>query len=121
MQLQHIQSKIFENRKQRIMLDFDLAELYQVETRALNQAVKRNSKRFPADFMFQLTEKEWQVLISQFVISKEEKRLGMSSQTVMTSDSKRPKTELPCTFTEQALATQGEILNSNKKRTGYKA
>ncbi len=49
-----IQSKIYEIRGQRVMLDFDLAELYQVETRRLNEAVKRNIKRFPKDFMFQL-------------------------------------------------------------------
>jgi hypothetical protein len=51
------------------MPDFDLAELYQVETRVLNQSVKRNMKRFPDDFMFQLTADEWEILKSQFVIS----------------------------------------------------
>lgn len=57
-ELQLIQSKIYELRGQKIMLDFDLAEMYQVETRVLNQAVKRNIKRFPPDFMFQLTPDE---------------------------------------------------------------
>lgn len=56
--LQIIQSKIYEIRGQKVMLDRDLAELYQVETRVLNQAVKRNIERFPPDFMFQLTSKE---------------------------------------------------------------
>lgn len=60
-QLQTIQSKIYEIRGQRVMLDRDLAELYQVETRVLNQAVKRNIERFPEDFMFQLTEEEFRV------------------------------------------------------------
>jgi hypothetical protein len=55
MELQLIQSKIYEIRGQRVMLDFDLAEMYGVETRVLNQAVKRNINRFPDDFMFQLT------------------------------------------------------------------
>ncbi len=55
MQIQLIQKKIYELRGQRVMLDFDLAELYAVETRALNQAVKRNAERFPERFMFQLT------------------------------------------------------------------
>jgi len=55
MELQIIQHKIYEIRGQRVMLDFDLAELYEVETRVLNQAVKRNISRFPTDFMFQLT------------------------------------------------------------------
>lgn len=100
MHLQHIQSKIHEIRKQKIMLDFDLAELYQVETRVLNQAVKRNAARFPADFMFQLTEKEWQVLMSQIVISKVEKRGG--------------RQKLPYAFTEQGLAMLSGVLHSDK-------
>ena len=66
-QLELIQSKIYEIRGQRVMLDFDLAELYQVETRVLNQAVKRNIDRFPEDFMFQVTAEEWVVISSQFV------------------------------------------------------
>ena len=57
-QLELIQSKIYEIKGQRVMLDFDLAELYQVETRVLNQAVKRNIDRFPEDFMFRLTKEE---------------------------------------------------------------
>ena len=69
------------------MLDFDLARLYQVETRVLNQSVKRNLKRFPPDFMFQLTEDEW---------------ITDSSQIVMTSN--RPKSALPYAFTEQGVA-----------------
>ena len=57
-ELQLIQSKIYEIRGQKVMLDFDPAEMYEVETRALNQAVKRNIERFPEDFMFQLTKEE---------------------------------------------------------------
>ena len=57
-----IQSKIYEVRGQRVMLDFDLAGMYGVETRVLNQAVKRNIERFPEDFMFQLTKGEWEIL-----------------------------------------------------------
>ena len=64
MDLQIIQNKIFEVRGCRVMLDFHLAELYQVETRALKQAVKRNLSRFPSDFAFQLTKDEWQGLIT---------------------------------------------------------
>lgn len=81
------------------MLDFDLAELYEVETRVLNQAVKRNIKRFPNDFMFQLTEKEWE---------------SMLSQIVMTYPNKRPKIALPFAFTEHGLAMLSGILNSDK-------
>ena len=68
MELSIIQKNIFEIRGQRVMLDFQLAELYTVETRALKQAVKRNAFRFPDDFMFQLNEKEIDLLVSQFVI-----------------------------------------------------
>ena len=69
MQLALIQNKIYEIRGQRVMLDRDLAELYEVETRVLNQAVRRNNDRFPADFMFQLTEQELSNWKSQTVIS----------------------------------------------------
>ena len=58
MELQHIQNKIFELRGYKIMLDFDLAELYEVETRVFNQAIKRNIESFPEDFMFRLTANE---------------------------------------------------------------
>ena len=63
MDILHIQNKIFEIRGHKIMLDFDLADLYNVETRVLNQAVKRNIKRFPDDFMFQLNKTEWETLM----------------------------------------------------------
>jgi superfamily I DNA and RNA helicase len=69
MELQVIQSKIYEIRGQQVMLDFDLAQLYEVETKVLNQAVKRNFKRFPSDFMFKLTQTEWEILKSQIVTS----------------------------------------------------
>lgn len=64
-----IENKIYVFRGQKVMLDSDLAELYNVETRVLNQAVKRNSDRFPEDFMFQLSKKEFEILKSQNVIS----------------------------------------------------
>ena len=64
MELTHIYQKLYEIREQKIMLDFDLALLYEVENRALKQAVKRNIDRFPEDFMFQLTKSEWKELIT---------------------------------------------------------
>lgn len=64
MQLKKIQSIIYEIRGQKVMLDFDLARLYGTETRSLKQAVKRNRLRFPKDFMFILTKKEWQEVIT---------------------------------------------------------
>ena len=97
MELQIIQNKIHEIRGQQVMLDFDLAELYEVETKVLNQAVKRNSKRFPHDFMFKLTQTEWGILKSQIVTSS----WGGSRK-------------LPSAFTEQGLAMLSGILNSDK-------
>ena len=91
-----IQSKIYTIRNQKVMLDFDLAKMYNVETRVLNQAVKRNSERFPEDFMFQLNEFEW---------------LSMSSQFVTTS--KRPNSALPYAFTEHGVTMLSGILRSN--------
>lgn len=96
MELQVIQSKIYEIRGQKVMLDFDLAGMYQVETRVLNQSVKRHIKRFPEDFMFQLTKEEWNILISQNVIS-----------------SWGGTRKLPYAFTEGGLAMLSGILNSD--------
>ena len=97
-ELQIIQSKIYVIRNQRVMLDRDLAELYQVETRVLNQAVKRNIERFPSGFMFQLTSEEW---------------MAMSSQIVMTSSNKRPKSAMPLAFTEHGVVMLSSVLRSD--------
>ena len=67
MELDVIQNKIYEVRGVRVMLDFDLAKLYQVETKVLKQSVRRNLERFPEDFMFQLSELEWSLMSSQIV------------------------------------------------------
>ena len=67
--LQIIQSKIYEIRGQRVMLDFDLAELYGTETKVLKQSVKRNIRRFPSDFMFELTKEEFELLRSQIEVN----------------------------------------------------
>lgn len=72
--IKSIQNRIYEIRGERIMLDFDLAALYEVPTKVLNQAVKRNIKRFPNDFMFRLTPKEWQEMWSQTVTASQSKR-----------------------------------------------
>ncbi len=68
-----IENKIYVIRGHKVMLDSDLAQLYDVETKALNQAIKRNLERFPEDFMFQLTKEEWDSLRSQTVTSKQGK------------------------------------------------
>lgn len=96
MELTTIQSKIYEIRGQRVMLDRDLAELYQVTTSALNQAVKRNIKRFPPDFMFQLTKQEFENLKSQIVTS-----------------SWGGVRKMPFAFTEQGVAMLSGLLNSD--------
>jgi hypothetical protein len=70
MQLLKIQSKIHEIRGIKVILDFDLAELYEVQTKVLNQAVKRNIGRFPSDFMFEITREEYKFLRSQIVSLK---------------------------------------------------
>jgi len=70
LKLQEIQNRIYESRDQKVMLDFDLAELYDVETRVLKQAVRRNMERFPKDFMFLLTRQEVKNLIFQFGTSR---------------------------------------------------
>src|SRR5690606_20518038 len=94
----------------RVMLDRDLAALYEVETRVFNQAVKRNVKRFPEDFMFQLTKAEW----DNIRLRVETLDKGMSSQIVMTYPSKRPLSALPYAFTEQGVAMLSGILNSDR-------
>ncbi|MDR0908747.1 MAG: ORF6N domain-containing protein [Spirochaetaceae bacterium] len=99
-----IQNLIYEIRGQRVMLDKDLARLYEVETRSLNQAVKRNIERFPADFMFQLTREEENFLISQFVISKKDP----------TEDGRGGLRKLSYAFTEQCVAMLSGVLRSRR-------
>lgn len=89
--------KIYHIRGKKVMIDRDLAEMYGVETRVLNQAVKRNVKRFPGDFMFQLTAMELEEWKSQNVISNKEK-MGLR--------------KLPNVFTEQGVAMLSSVLNS---------
>ncbi len=110
MEFSKIQNKIYEIRGQKVMLDFDLAELYEVETKVLNQGVKRNKPRFPGDFMFQLTEEEWNNLKSQFVTS---------SYSTDTADSPgRGKwggtRKLPFAFTEHGVTMLASVLRSEK-------
>ena len=92
-----IENKIFVIRNQKVMIDRDLAELYGVETKKLNQAVKRNSTRFPENFMFQLTKEEWLNLRSQIVTFKNDSRKF-----------------LPYVFTEQGVAMLSSVLNSER-------
>ena len=132
-----IKHRIYEVRGQRVMLDRDLAELYGVETKVLNQAVKRNIERFPEDFMFKLNKSEWVFLRSQFVTLKEsalstdtedidivETSLrsqivtlnndedSMSSQIVMTNGRGQHSKYLPYAFTELGIAMLSSVLRS---------
>ena len=92
-----IQNLIYEIREQKVMLDSDLARLYGVEVKRLNEAVKRNIRRFPIDFMFQLTKDEWQTLRSQFATLSKDKRKYT-----------------PYVFTEQGVSMLSSVLNSEQ-------
>jgi hypothetical protein len=119
--LREIKNKIFTLRGLQVMLDRDLAELYEVETKVFNQAVKRNENRFPDDFRFQLTEAEYQNLRSQMVTSREvsqnvtpSEQNSLRSQSV-TIESKRGKHTkyLPYAFTEQGVSMLSAVLKSD--------
>jgi hypothetical protein len=101
MEIDILQTKIYEIRGLRVMLDFDLSLLYEVETRVLNQSVKRNSDRFPSDFMFQLSKQEFDNLKSQIVISSSETTWGGIRK-------------LPFAFSEQGVAMLSGLLKSKK-------
>lgn len=100
MDLQIIQNNIFEVRGCRVMLDYHLAELYQVETRALKQAVKRNIERFPGDFMFALTQEEANLLLS----------IGVSQNVI--PPAYNFGVAMPMAFTEQGVAMLSSVLRS---------
>jgi hypothetical protein len=100
MQVQTIQKKIYEVRGYKVMFDFDLAELYEVETRVLKQAVKRNLDLFPEDFMFILKKKEINLMVSQIVIPSKSHFGGA----------------FPFVFTEQGVTMLANILKSKKAR-----
>ncbi len=119
MKAQIIQDRIYEVRGEKIMLDFDLAQLYGVETRIFNQAVKRNAASFPKDFMFRLTLKEWKTMMSQIVISSEiELNDGnaLISQSVISSQKRRKLSSPPYAFTEHGVTMLASILKSPKAR-----
>ncbi len=110
---ENVAQLVFFIRGEKVMLDADLAMLYGVEARSLNQAVSRNRKRFPADFMFQLSEKEYEGIRSQFVTASGGKKLN-SSQTVMSSRKHRGRSYRPYAFTEQGVAMLSSVLRSSR-------
>lgn len=98
--LERIEQRIFLVLEHKVLFDYDLAELYQVSTKQLNQAVKRNRKRFPGDFMFQLSKSELKIWRSQIVTSNPGARMGL----------RRP----PYVFTEQGVAMLSSVLNGER-------
>lgn len=111
MNLTIIQQQIFEIRGQKIMLDFNLAELYEVETKVFNQAIKRNLDSFPEDFMFRLTQEEWETINEQSIMKD-----SMWSQIVTTSQKYRRTGHLPYVFTEHGVTMLASVLKSPKAR-----
>lgn len=110
---ENLASMVLAIRGEKVLLDTDLAELYGVEARALNQAVARNRSRFPDDFMFQLTTEEWERVRSQTVTASGAKG-GNSSQTVMTTRKHRGIAYRPYAFTEQGVAMLSSVLRSQR-------
>jgi phage regulator Rha-like protein len=140
-ELAQIQTMIYEIRGQKVMLDRDLAVLYEVEVKRLNEAVKRNAERFPEDFMFQLTDDEWNSLRSQFVISNDEgdnlrsqiatsnvegdslrtqnvtanvEMDSLRSHFVSSKSNRGGRRYLPYAFTEHGVLMLSNVLNSAK-------
>ena len=107
-------------RRENVILDSDIAELYGVETKVLNQAVKRNIDRFPPDFMFELTEEELENLRSQFVTSSSRSQIVTLKDTsnlksqIATSSSHGGRRTLPYAFTEQGVAMLSSVLRSQR-------
>lgn len=101
-----IQDLIYDIRGMKVMLDYDLASIYGVETRTLNQAVKRNIDRFPEDFMFRLSSSEWELLTRNLLID------NMPSQFVIASIDRRNKSSPPYAFTEHGAVMLASVLRS---------
>ncbi len=108
--IRSIQNRIYEICGERVMLDFDLAPLYGVETKALNQAVKRNIERFPEDFMFRLSPLEWSGIRSQSVTTPSQ---SLNNQLIG-NQSNRGYGLIPYVFTEQGIAMLSGVLRSEK-------
>src|SRR5450759_4993420 len=110
--VEQIESRIFLIRGQKVMLDQDLAELYGVETKRFNEQVRRNSERFPEDFMFQLTAEEFANLRSQFDTSSLRSQIATSNNPVGTPAGRGGRRHLPYAFTEHGAIMAASVLNS---------
>lgn len=105
-----IHNKIYEIRGHKVMLDYEIAEMYEVETKRINEQVKRNIERFPEDFMFQLTENEWEMMRSQIMTTSD----SNWSQIATSSKKHRGKSYLPFAFTEHGVTMLASVLRSEK-------
>lgn len=112
MSLPEIDNKIFDIRGQRVMLDFDLAQLYEVETKRINEQVRRNTDKFPEDFMFRLTVSEWELMRSQNATASEKSK--MPSQNAAASQNKRNTKVTPYAFTEHGVTMLASVLKSTR-------
>jgi phage regulator Rha-like protein len=110
MNIEIIHNKIYEVRGHKVMLDYEIAEMFEVLTKALNQAVKRNIERFPEDFMFQLTQEEWETMRSQIVTASE-----LNSSQIVTSSEKTALGSQNATLNEDVLKSQ--IVTSKRMRS----
>lgn len=107
MELMQIQQKIYEVRGLKVMLDFDLAEMFEVETKSLNQAIKRNAARFPNDFMFRLSRKEWADL--KLMIRDE-----LTNRSQIVTGSQKHRENQPLAFTEHGVTMLASVLRSER-------
>ena len=114
--VQLVERRIYFIRGHKVMIDVDLAELYELPTKRFNQQVRRNLKRFPKDFMFQLTKTEAESLRSQFATSKETptNQGGLRSQFATSNTGRGGRRYLPFAFTEQGVAMLSSVLNSER-------
>ncbi len=108
-----IERRIYLIRGHKVMIDVDLAELYEVPTKRLNEQVRRNLKRFPKDFMFRLTKTEAEALRSQFATSKKSPE-SLTSQFAISKKGRGGRRTLPYAFTEQGVAMLSSVLNSER-------
>jgi ORF6N domain-containing protein len=110
---ENVAKLVFFIRGEKVMLDVDLAKLYGVTTKALNQAMRRNKRRFPEDFAFRLSREEFDSMRSQIVTTSKD-RPGIWSQIVTTSQRYRRSDSLPVAFTEQGVAMLSSVLRSSR-------
>jgi len=101
---EQLENRIFTIRGKQVMIDYHLAELYEVETKRLNEQVKRNINRFPEPFMFQLNNAEWNILQSQIVTTYNQSQIATGSQ--------KHRSTMPYAFNEQGVAMLSAVLNS---------